>query len=59
VFPKIILFPFALFAVTCFVMLRPVILIQVHKVKDWRIGHFAVNTEITRLKTVQRSPLAF
>ena len=54
-FPKIILFPFALFAVTCFVMLRPVILIQVHKVKDWRIGHFATNTEITRLKTVEHN----
>jgi putative glycosyltransferase (TIGR04372 family) len=55
VFPKIILFPFALFAVTCFVMVRPVILIQVHKVKDWRIGHFATNTEITRLKTVEHN----
>ena len=55
VVPKIILFPFALFAVTCFVMLRPVILIQVHKVKDWRLGHFATNTEITRLKTVEHN----
>ena len=55
VFPKIILFPFALFAVTCFVIVRPVILIQVHKVKDWRIGHFATNTEITRLKTVEHN----
>jgi putative glycosyltransferase (TIGR04372 family) len=54
-FPKIILLPFALFAVTCFVILRPVILIQVHKVKDWRIGHFATNTEITRLKTVEHN----
>jgi putative glycosyltransferase (TIGR04372 family) len=55
VFPKIILFPFALFAVTCFIIVRPVILIQVHKVKDWRIGHFATNTEITRLKTVEHN----
>jgi len=55
VFPKIILFPFALFAITCFVMVRPVILIQVHKVKDWRIGHFATNTEITRLKTAEHN----
>ncbi len=36
-------------------MLRPVILIQVHKVKDWRLGHFATNTEITRLKTVEHN----
>ena len=36
-------------------MVRPVILIQVHKVKDWRIGHFATNTEITRLKTVEHN----
>ena len=54
-FPKILLFPFALFAVTGFVMLRPVVLIQVHKVKDWRIGHFATNTEITRLKTAEHN----
>ena len=52
VFPKIILLPFALFPVTFFAILRPVILIQVHKVKDWRIGHFATNTEITRLETI-------
>ncbi len=32
--------------------LRPFVLIQVHKVHDWRIGHFATNTELTRLSDI-------
>jgi len=32
--------------------LRPFVLIRVHKVHDWRIGHFATNTELTRLSDI-------
>ena len=52
IIPKIILLPFALITVTGFALFRPLILIQIHKVIDWRIGHFATNSEITRLKTI-------
>ena len=52
IIPKIILLPFALITVTGFALFRPLVLIQIHKVIDWRIGHFATNSEITRLKTI-------
>jgi len=51
VIPKLFLAPFAILTVFLFVLARPFIIIQVHKVKDWRLGHFAVNTETTRIKT--------
>ena len=44
--------PFALITVTGFALFRPLILVQIHKGIDWRIGHFATNSEITRLKTI-------
>jgi len=51
VIPKLFLAPFAILTVLVFVLARPFIIIQVHKVKDWRLGHFAINTEILRIKT--------
>ena len=30
-------------------IVRPFVAFQIHKVHDWRIGHFATNTELTRL----------
>jgi len=55
VIPKLLLAPFAILTVLLFVLARPFIIIQVHKVKDWRLGHFATNTELTRLKTLQHN----
>jgi len=55
VIPKLFLAPFAILTVLLFVLARPFIIIQVHKVKDWRLGHFATNTELTRLKTLQHN----
>ena len=52
IIPKIILLPFALITVTGFALFRPLILIQIHKVIDWRIGYFAINSEITRSKII-------
>ncbi|MFM7338429.1 MAG: hypothetical protein ACKO2E_09180, partial [Actinomycetota bacterium] len=41
VIPKLFLTPFAILTVLLFVLARPFIIIQVHKLKDWRLGHFA------------------
>ncbi len=49
IFPKIILTPFAILTVAVFIALRPFVKVQVYKVHDWRIGHFATNTELRRL----------
>ena len=52
VIPKLLLLPFALLTIATFLVIRPFFLIQIHKVKDWRIGHLAANTELTRLQTI-------
>ena len=55
IIPKILLLPFAISTIATFYIIRPFFLIQVHKVKDWRIGHLAANTELTRLQTIARN----
>ena len=52
---KILLLPFALATVLFFALLRPIILIQIHRVWEGRIGHFATNAELTRLKTIDHN----
>ena len=49
VIPKLILLPFAAAALLAVKIVRPFVTFQIHKVHDWRIGHFATNTELTRL----------
>jgi len=55
VIPKLFLAPFAILTVLIFVLARPFLIIQVHKVNDWRLGHFTGNTELTRLKTLDHN----
>lgn len=55
VFPKLFLLPFAIATVVGMKLLSPLILIHVQKVHDWRIGHFATNTELTRLGDLVRN----
>jgi len=52
IIPKLFLLPFATATVLGMKLLRPLVMIQVHKVHDWRIGHFATNTELTRLNDI-------
>jgi len=55
VIPKLFLAPFAILTVLVFVLARPFLIIQVHKVNDWRLGHFTTNTELTRLKALDHN----
>jgi putative glycosyltransferase (TIGR04372 family) len=52
IIPKLLLLPFAAVTLLGMRSLRPFVLIRVHKVHDWRIGHFATNTELTRLSDI-------
>ena len=52
VIPKLLLLPFAAAAVLGMKVLSPLVLIQIQKVHDWRIGHFTTDTELTRLSTI-------
>ncbi len=52
IIPKLFLLPFAIAALFGMRLLRPFVLIHIHKVHDWRIGHFATNTELTRLHDI-------
>jgi putative glycosyltransferase (TIGR04372 family) len=44
---KLPMLPFALVAVSIFILLRPFVIIQIYKVHDWRIGHMAATTQTT------------
>ncbi len=48
---KLLMMPFALIVVGIFILLRPLVIIQIHKVYDWRIGHMVPNTEMMLLHT--------
>ena len=37
------------------ILIRPFLIVRIVKVKDWRIGHFAIETELTRLKSLEWS----
>ena len=41
--------PFAVIVVGIFILLRPFVIIRIHKVHDWRIGHMVPNTDMTLL----------
>ena len=41
--------PFAVIVIGIFLLLRPFLIIRIHKVHDWRIGHMVPNTEMTLL----------
>ncbi len=43
---KLPMLPFALVAVSIFILLRPFVIIQIYKVHDWRIGHMVSTTQV-------------
>ena len=48
---KLPMLPLALAIVSFIILLRPFVIIKIHKVHDWRIGHMIPNTEMMLLHT--------
>ena len=52
--PKLLLLPFALVTIGFFILIKPVVTIQVFKVWE-RFGHLVANTDVMRLKTLHHN----
>ena len=52
--PKLLLLPFALVTIGFFILIKPVVTIQVFKVWE-RFGHLVANTDVRRLKTLNHN----
>jgi len=53
-FPKLLLLPFALATIALFILIKPVVTIQIFKVWE-RFGHLVANTDVRRLKTLDHN----
>ena len=53
-FPKLLLLPFALATIALFILIKPVVTIQIFKVWE-RFGHLVGNTDVRRLKTLDHN----
>jgi putative glycosyltransferase (TIGR04372 family) len=52
--PKLLLLPFALVNIGFFILIKPVVTIQIFKVWE-RFGHLVTNTDVRRLKTLDHN----